>query len=31
MTRRGDVEESAHMCIGVRHFRVLGDERLTTG
>jgi hypothetical protein len=27
----GDVEESARTCIGVRYFRVLGDERLTTG
>jgi hypothetical protein len=27
----GDVEERAHTCIGVRHFGILGDEKLTTG
>jgi hypothetical protein len=24
------MEERVHMCIGVRHFRILGDEKLTT-
>jgi hypothetical protein len=27
----GDVEERAHTCIGDRHFRILGDEKITPG
>jgi hypothetical protein len=33
MERRGsgDVEERAHTCIGDRHFRILGDEKIMPG